>query len=811
MHRRTAAALVTLLTLCSHWTGHAGEEGEDLGGAHRADAESIRRKLSYTAFQRYGKTRRVAENILYFWKTGTRFSENAEGRWIVANKGGVMVDGRAYEPLPGSPLKVAMASDGTWVASTPRAFLMQGALHQEPESVARVHQDVMNFQTMAFGKAAPSRTPLRAGPRLAPRTRARYPAASPYPAAPPPHGSPGKPAPAQSYAPGATQRELDIVVDTEAPYVRRLIVTRNPDDPIQRRAGHPPRVFVGATPVEFDVLMSERLESAPVLEVEHADGTRTPAALSSDTSPRYVYRWFPSLDPAANGPATVELSGGADAAGNPVQGGEGLSRFPGALVVDTLPPEMKRMDLSQPGAFRMRPGEDEVLAKHEFPRSVLAFLGDYDQPADPSGAGPLSTQDASGVDFRRIGDGTGAMGMRLIAPDGQEIRGTLGSRISALELFLPDVYDPANGVFPDLDQDGTADPVEGTYRVQIDMVDEVGNSTTLTLPFGTDTTPVTASALEVSVRPVFSQPVPGPPDPLPSQGDVFVRRLEAVEVRSNDPDFSFPRSVVKVLSLAAGPYTVPVELEGTLTRSDDLLRFDIARDQDGDGQDDFENPPPGPFLPPGIPDPRTGRNDGLYRIVVEAFDQAGNPATITRELTVDTTPPEVGSAFPTENTTQYPPLRFVEVQLNDPQAASGSEGSGIGLRASQISLRFLGNELTPAQEIRGLPFLHEPNPDDPTQPDFDPDDISYRLLLELVDDLGHVTKLPDDGSFDGIYQLDVVVRDLAGNEAMGTTTFLYLSDEPLPPSTDPDSGGAGPPDVGLPPLPSPLLLTLSRP
>jgi hypothetical protein len=766
-------------------------EGESLNEAsQRTDAQSIRTRLSYTAFKNQGRTRRVAENILFYWKSGTRFSENAVGQWMVANQGGIMVNGRPYDALPGSPLKVAMAADGNWIASSPEAFLLDGALFEDPATSARIHQDVMSFQTMHFGQAAPSRSPLRAGPNLAPR-RLSPPTPSSLPLVQP--------------APYQPQRNLDITVDTEAPLVTRLLITRNPDNPQLRRAGFPPRVFVGATPVEFEILMTERMGTAPTIEVVQADGTRTPAALSQDRNPVFVYRWFPFLDPAANGPATVEVTGGADEAGNPVQPAEGSSTFTQALIVDTLPPEMRRMDLSQPGAFRLQPREGEVLAKHEFPRSIVAFIQDYDQPVDPDGAGPTSTQNASGVDFRRIGDGSGAVSLKLLDPNGREIRGTLAARVTALELFLPDIYDPANQIFPDDDQDGVADPIEGTYRVQIDMVDEVGNSSTLTLPFGADTTPIRRQALEVSVRPIFA--TPPTPNPLPESGEVWIRRLEAVEVRSQDPDFSFTRSLVKVLSLAAGRHTVPVELVGNFTRGSDLLRFDIARDQDGDGQDDFENPAPGEFLPPGVPDPRLGKNDGLYRIVVEAFDQAGNPATITRDISIDTTPPEVGSAFPTENTTQFAPLRMVDVQLSDPQARSGSKGSGVGLRTSQISLRFLGNQTTPAQEIRGLPFLHQANPDDPTRPDFNPDDKYSRLLLELVDELGQVTKLPDDGSFDGIFQLDVVVRDVAGNEAMGTTTFLYQSFPPEVPTTDP----LGPPDVGLPPLPTPLQIALVRP
>lgn len=796
---RPAPGLLLALTLLAVPALRA----EDRPLEERAEEASIRRHLGYTIFKSSGRTRGIAESILAFWNSGTRFSENATGQWIVANKGGVMANGRAYDALPGAPTKVVMGSDGTWIASTPEVFLHAGNRIEDPETVARVHQDVYAFQTMALGNAAPSKSPVRAGPNLAPRTQGfRAPQGMTV----------DQFAMADQFQPFLTETQTrDITIDTEPPYVRRVMITRHPEDQVQRRSGFPPRFFVGLAPVEFQILMSEKMGSAPRVEVVQADGTRTPAALSQDQNPLYTFRWFPFASPEGNGPATLEVMGdtqnsppqfGADQAGNPIPAEEDVGVFSNAVVVDTLAPELMRIDTSQPGNFRTIPAEDAVLARDDFPRSVVAFVEDYDQPLDPGGAGPLSVQDASGVHFRRIGDGTGAMDLRVFKPSGAEIPGTLSSRINALELFLPDVYDPGVGVFQDRDQDGFAEPDEGTYRVQVDLVDEVGNTSSVTLPFGADTTPIAARALQVSVRPILADPFPNPEDPLPETGDVFVRRLDGVEVRSQDPDFSFPRSTVKVQSLAAGRFTVPQELVGEFSRGADFLRFDIARDQDGDGKDDFENPAPGQFLPPGMKDPRLGKNDGHYRVVITARDQAGNESEITRDIVLDTQPPEVGSAFPSENTTQYAPLRMVDVQLTDPQNRAEEDGSGVRLTASQIHLRFLGNAQSPAQDIRGLPFLHTPNPDDPTRPDFNPADTSHRLLLELVDEQGQVTKLPDDGTMDGIYQLDVVVRDQAGNEAMGTTTFEYASVKPEEPTTD---------DAADPQPPPQVMMTLVRP
>lgn len=814
--RVTTPLLVAMILAANPGAVPAQEEGDERPIEARVDAVTIRRKLSYAAHLHQGRTRTIIHAIFSAWGPGTRWSENAVGRWIVANRGGIVVNGKAYDPLPGEPVKVVMATDGAWIASSPSAFLHSGSRFEDPEQAARLHADVMSFQTMAFGRAAPTRSPPRAGPRLDARQQGWY--TSPgtrvvdlvAPATPGGGGSLALVGPARE------QLELDVTLDREPPLVTRVVVTRNPDDPILRRSGFPPRFFVGATPVEFEVLLNEKMGSAPRVEIEQADGTVSQAALSEDRNPFYRFRWFPIAAPGGNGPAILRIMGdtqnqppqfGADRAGNPIQPVDGFSVFPDGLVVDTLPPELRRTAQGNPGDVSLIPGQNEVLAGHEFPRSILAFVDDYDQPGDPNGGGSTSTQNAAGVDFRRIGDGSGAVAMKLFTPSGKEIPGTLTSRISALELFLPDIYDASLGIFPDRDQDGRADPEEGTYRVQLALVDEVGNSASQNLPFGVDATPIPVSALRVSIRPVFTTPFPNPPDPLPPSGQVAVRRLESIEVTSPDPQFDFTRSNVKVQSVGPNRFGFPRDLEGRLTRQADKLIFAIARDQDGDGKDDFENPPPGQFLPPGMVDPRLGKNDGFYRIVVDAFDRAGNPSTIDRQLVLDTTPPSVGSSFPMENTTMFAPLRIVDVALEDPKAVSGAEGAGIRLVSSSMNLRFLGNSRTPAQDIRALAFLHEPNSTDPTRPDFNPNDKFPKLLLELVNAAGVVTPLPADGSFDGVFQIDVVARDQAGNEAMGTTTFLYLSDQPPAPTPTPT-----PAPTPLPtPTPTPLRLALVRP
>ncbi len=579
-------------------------------------------------------------------------------------------------------------------------------------------------------------------------------------------------------SPAAALPLVDVPIgrDTTPPRVIGLQIVTFPDDPSRRRVSEAGNVFVGLGTLELRLTASEPMAAAPKLVLRQPGGFVQEAALTdASANPLFVYRVFPVPSPEANGPAALIASGefdgrapdfGYDRANNP------LAAFTveRAVIIDTLPPGLRRVDISVPGNFRSIPAENQVLPATGFPREIMAFVADYNRPDDGTFAGPnLATDLASGVDFERAGE---LVDIRVFDPRGRRLPGTVVTRPPAVVLLLPDPYDPRAGVFTDTDGDGRADPIEGTYRIETDLVDRAGNRTTASLSLSLDSTPLGRTALQVSIQPVFSEPFPNPGNPIPETG-AAVRRLERVEVASSDPDFDLARSTARLLSRLGGPNSVAREMRVTLERRDGKLILSVSRDQDGDGRDDFENPPPGEFLPPGVPDPRLGRNDGTYIVEVKAFDRAGNVSMVTRELVLDTTPPRGEASFPAAMAKVRGPLRIVDAFLDDPVAASGNPGAGIRLDAASIRLDFQGNPVRPAGPVRGIAFVHTPNPDDPTRPDFNPADRRHKVLLEILDPAGHPVSLPTDGTADGVYVIDVRAVDRAGNSASFITSFEY--------------------------------------
>lgn len=667
------------------------------------------------------------------------------GRWIATDGEVVMVNGSVYHHRLGDRPWVVLTPDGQWAAGGSAGVLANGNFFPGDTLSSAMRQQLIN---------------------ALPQAAAVLPAPVPAPAP-----SVRSVAPSEVRVAVVDDRlDVPVVIDKTPPTVDRadLVLPGNRVVPLGT-----PNVFVGAQSVTIRLTMSEKMATAPKVRVQQPGFNALDLPLQSNTPTVFEYAFFPVTAAANNGPVKIEISGGTDEAGNPIQAGSPNTVFDKGLGVDTVPPDLLRIDLSQPGNFRTQPKENAVLPKNGFPKEILVLARDYNTPDDGTFAGEnVATDQASGIDFDQAGLPGSNVQVKLFDPRGTEIKGVLAALApSGFRLLLPDVYDPANGVFPDTDSDGVADPIEGTYRIQVDLTDKAGNSTSQTLPFGEDTTPLPATAVAVSIRPVFSTPFPNPANPIGATGTA-VKKLDRVEVTSADPMWDVAKSNAELLSTVVNGSPKPVKV--TVTREGKTIILTVDPDQDGNGQPDWENPAPGQFLPPGTVDPRFGRNDGVYIIRVHARDTAGNQSTIEREILLDTTAPDKPtSTFPTNAQKIAGDLRIVDATLTDPKAASGRDGSGIQLEFSQINLRFLGNQTTPAQFIRGIVFVHKPNDSDPTQPDFNPNDHFPKILYQIVNTHNDSISLPRDGSFDGVYELKVQVRDRAGNEASGITSFEY--------------------------------------
>ena len=748
------------------------------GPASARDTARMKRILSFQrANGEDAAARDLARRLFTSPLASLRFSATADDFWIVAGPDGALVDGKAYAHPLGGRVRIRIASNGTWAVAGEDGAIVDGRIVRSPETARILHDDLHRGRATRVG-----------GQRS--RSSAVAPSALAYR-----NGDLALPT-APLALDGGDGERVDVVKDVTPPFVSRWQLVRFPDDPARRRVVDlpAPDLFVGAEVLELVLTMSEAMGAAPRLEVRQNGAPVVQAGLTAGSQGDRIfrYRFFPLTQASANGPVALAALGerdgtppdyGYDLAGNPLDGGNAMNLVARGPSVDTVPPDLRRVDVSVPGNLQSRPAHGEILAGHAFPDSILVFVADYDQADDGSFDGAnLSTAHASGVAFENLGSTDSGLDLRLFAPDGRSIPGTLVLRQPALELLLPDVYDPEMGIFPDRDGDGRADPDEGNYRIEVDLVDRAGNRSTERIVPGLDGQPLPDGALALSVSPVYSTPFPNPANPIPATG-TCVRRLEAVEVRSDDADWNPLASTARLLSLVAGAHTVPVEMTTTVEKSEDGLRLIVLRDQDGDGTADFENPEAGAYLPPGTVDPRWGKNDGLYRVEIDAVDRAGNRSTITRDLVVDTTPPQMGTTFPSADVTLGPPLRLVDAIVTDPAPTSGATAGGLDEKHFFVRLDFLGNDETPAQQVPGLAFLHVPNDSDPTQADYSPDDHVTKLLYEFVDSAGQVLSLPDDGSWDGVYEMNLQAWDRAGNEITGSVAFTYSSTAPSTPTT----------------------------
>jgi hypothetical protein len=175
---------------------------------------------------------------------------------------------------------------------------------------------------------------------------------------------------------------------------------------------------------------------------------------------------------------------------------------------------------------------------------------------------------------------------------------------------------------------------------------------------------------------------------------------------------------------------------------------------------------------------------------------------------MDTIPPHTDETFPGNFSKINTPLRHVSAVLVDPhpprqhttdETGYVNFGSGVSVSNSKITLflespyRDIGTGISnPVQidgntrEVRGrLVYVHSPNSMDPDSITYDPMDDSYRVLLEFVDSSHQPSSLPMDGTVDGIYKMEVVPVDNAGNSLADGASGGYNMDG-LTPETMPD-------------------------
>ncbi len=625
-----------------------------------------------------------------------------------------------------------------------------------------------------------------------------------------------------------------VVKDTSAPVMTRLEVIRNvntPDQTIEEAPG----VFVKRETVLVKASFSEALKTPPSLSIiQKGSGVGTPpdpyfAIFDPDlfqASPTEVtYSITPQAGLQDIGQVDFLFEGGVDLAGNLVSLTEGVlgngGEFSRALIIDTIPPDLNRVQASSIGTIQSDPANGEKIPQASFPRELTVIVKDYDLPgnlSDDSGGNTFSRVNSSGVDFSRIFDrGSQAsddvIKLELLDPEGQELLGTLATK-------------PPNGliyILPPEDELFTSRIApEGNYTVRVTLVDKVGNVATEVFSFEVDNTQIQASSVQVAIspapaidddfqvdsgNPLLDKPIVGeliPDSPFLKNLENLdsIRQLDSIEICSNDSSMNLTRSQVFLKARLNGPDTVARIMNTTSTISindnngvcavNGLISI-VAGDQTQVFPAfDFNFPNPsdiGAGVIEGNRDPRFGLYDGPYSVEIIARDDAGNLSDpILKEFLLDTTPPFTRQVFPAENSKTNAPLHHLSAILEDPhppklhvldEDSYINFGSGISVQYSGMSAQLvkpyrpedLDNTLfdvNSGNEINGrLSYVHRPNSFDASLPTFSPEDDYYRVLLEFIDDQGNSRSLPLDGSADGIYSIVVTPVDNAGNSIDG--------------------------------------------
>lgn len=310
--------------------------------------------------------------------------------------------------------------------------------------------------------------------------------------------------------------------DTEVPQVDRVLVNGRLAPSVD------PEVYVGQISVPIQVTYTEPMRTPPDLFVTQLGGTQTPTGRSTVTTRTVTY--VHGVVPGFDGPVQVDITGGADRAGNSVNAT--LARL---FVVDTTPPNVVSIE----------PADMTTVATS--PPRIRVRLED---PPSPQGT-------FSGVDL-------------LLST--VIVEGPIGSASATIAGTLTP-FDPFTVDFVPLA------PIqqEGTYRVRVVPQDKVGNRAVQTVQtFILDRTPLMLDDRNV---------VTDPPRSACRTAASMPGGLAApfVEVTVRDPSFDAVASRLVVRDFCR----VPPEVPGSKVIVDaNTLRYQFSQPFAADGSQD---------------------------------------------------------------------------------------------------------------------------------------------------------------------------------------------------------------------------------
>jgi len=278
--------------------------------------------------------------------------------------------------------------------------------------------------------------------------------------------------------------------------------------------------------------------------------------------------------------------------------------------------------------------------------------------------------------------------------------------------------------------------LEGDYRIEIVISDKAGNQSTKdTRLFTMDFTAVSPD--EITCVPEHNGFARFGVSPFNSDGTHFV------QVRVSNQQFDEETSTLVLKNFQEIPQLLP----GVKKVVDEFtIQYDL-----------------------NTPLPSDTSKDGKYVIESQIYDDPGNHLQDQIcVFTYDNCPPSVQSVFPSTGTAVGRNLRTVSAVLKDCLPRFDVEISDIDLENSSIQL-FRITEDGAEVEIRSRVRFQTV-----------PDQRAQKVLLEIIDSSGATTSLPNDGSGDGRYKVQVQAVDRSGNQSpMSSTTFILDTQDPI--------------------------------
>ena len=402
-----------------------------------------------------------------------------------------------------------------------------------------------------------------------------------------------------------------------------------------------------------------------------------------------------------DGRVDFKISGGQDLFGNPVTPTSG----PIAFLVDTVAPNQ----FSQSPLIVLSPANSTLVTTFVSARIALTdFFKDQ-----------LVSSDTSGVN-------TSVLTVELFGPL-QQTPDSLNS--ISVATFVPTEigFDVAGKLQSPLQTDGT-------YRLEFNAIDNVGNSVKHRRTFLLDRQNI---ALPLLVTDPKDQSLI---NSIPSNTELGSFHLLKIEDIEADVDLSDFRIIGPNNNVLASVRTV-----------------------DTSNQSIFRS------LQSSAVPPSDGTSDGIYRLELTVFDKTGNRTNKIHEYIYDTLPPQINLSFP-ERGQCISSLKLAKVEAVEDYSYT-TDVSGINKAESQILLRLLEptvpfNDLSAGRVILStIDYLSE-----------DSDPLNTEIVAMVVEE--GEAGLPSGGGYDGLYELNTDIFDFAGNKTSSSTTFLFDSKSP---------------------------------